>query len=232
MEKQHRNVLVLCSTQATLQITTVTMVAVTGLAGYALVDNKSFATVPLTAYVLGSAITTIPASLLMGAIGRRAGFQLGSAAGIVGGVICATAIWLANFWLLCAGMMVMGIYTAFGKYYRLAAADAASSSFKAKAISFTLAGGILGGVLGPELAKYTYDLTAGYLAQPGCPAGDADTDAARHSKALQGRKKRPVAAARRDHAATGVHRRGTGGHDVVRHHEPDDDLHAAGDARA
>ena len=163
MQKQYRNVLVLCSTQATLQITTVTMIAVTGLAGYALADNKSFATVPLTSYVLGSAMTTIPASLLMGVIGRRAGFQLGSALGIAGGVICALAIWLASFWLLCAGMMVMGTYTAFGKYYRLAAADAASSSFKAKAISFTLAGGILGGVLGPEMAKYTHDLIDNHM---------------------------------------------------------------------
>ena len=66
MEKQHRNVLVLSGCQATLQtITGATMVSVTGLAGFALADDKAFATVPLTCYVLGSAITTIPASLLM-----------------------------------------------------------------------------------------------------------------------------------------------------------------------
>ena len=89
MEKQHRNVLVLSATQATLQITGVTMVAITGLAGYALADNKSFATVPLTCYVLGSAITTIPASFLMKAIGRRAGFQVGTLIGMLGGAICS-----------------------------------------------------------------------------------------------------------------------------------------------
>ncbi len=97
MQKQYRNVLVLCSTQATLQITTVTMVAVTGLAGFALADNKSFATAPLTCYVLGSAITTIPASLLMAAVGRRAGFQAGTALGMLGGLICGLAIWLSSF---------------------------------------------------------------------------------------------------------------------------------------
>jgi hypothetical protein len=43
MEKQIRNVLVLSSTQATLQITGATMIAVTGLAGFALADDKSFA---------------------------------------------------------------------------------------------------------------------------------------------------------------------------------------------
>src|SRR5688572_14992987 len=78
MEKHHKNVLVLSCCQATLQTTTVTMVAVTGLAGYALAADKSFATVPLTCYVLGSAVATIPASFLMNGIGRCGGFQIGS----------------------------------------------------------------------------------------------------------------------------------------------------------
>lgn len=163
MEKQHRNVLVLSSAQATLQTSTVLLISVTGLAGFALAENKSLATVPLTCYVLGSAIAVAPASLLMGAIGRRAGFQCGSAAGIVGGLVCALAIWQMSFWLLCAGMMIMGVNTAFGKYYRLAAADVAIGSFKAKAISLTLAGGIAGGVIGPEIAKYTHDLIDNHL---------------------------------------------------------------------
>ena len=155
MEKQHRNVLVLSGCQATLQTTGVTMIAVTGLAGYALATDKSLATVPLTCYVLGSAMTTVPASFLMDRIGRRGGFQVGTSVGMAGAALCALAIYLAQFWLLCLGMMVMGIYTAFGKYYRFAAADAAEVSFKAKAISFTLAGGILGGIFGPEMAKLT-----------------------------------------------------------------------------
>src|SRR5688572_9086081 len=81
MEKHRGNVLVLSGCQATMQTITSAMTVVTGLAGFALADNKALATVPLTCYVLGSAITTIPASLLMKAIGRRAGFQAGTAAG-------------------------------------------------------------------------------------------------------------------------------------------------------
>ena len=163
MEKQYRNVLVLSATQSTLQITGVTMIAVTGLAGYALADNKSFATVPLTCYVFGSALTTIPASFLRKWIGRRAGFQTGTALGMIGGAICTLAMYFASFYMLCAGMMVMGMYTAFGKYYRFAAADAASESFRAKAISFTLAGGILGGIIGPEMAIRSKDLFADHM---------------------------------------------------------------------
>jgi MFS family permease len=158
LEKQYRNVLVLSGCQATLQTTGVTMIAITGLAGFALASDKSLATIPLTCYVLGSAATTIPASLLMKSIGRRAGFQTGTLVGILGAMVCSLAVYLANFWLLCAGMTVMGCYTAFGKYYRFAAADAAEISFRAKAISLTLAGGIAGGILGPEGAKLTRDL--------------------------------------------------------------------------
>src|SRR5450756_54510 len=163
MEKQVRNVLVLSGTQATLQITGATIAAITGLAGFALATDKSFATVPLTCYVIGSAITTIPASLLMKTIGRRGGFQVGTVIGMFGGAVCSLAVFLASFWLLCAGMTLMGMYTAFGKYYRFAAADAANDTFRAKAISLTLAGGMVGGILGPEMAKRTVGLFADYL---------------------------------------------------------------------
>jgi MFS family permease len=84
VEKQSRNVLVLSGCQATLQTTGTTMIAVTGLAGFALATDKALATVPLTCYVLGSAITTIPASLLMKSIGRRGGFQVGTTIGMYG----------------------------------------------------------------------------------------------------------------------------------------------------
>jgi len=162
MEKQYRNVLVLSGCQATMQTITSAMTVVTGLAGFALADNKALATVPLTCYVLGSAITTIPASLLMKAIGRRAGFQGGTAAGMIAGAVCAAALYVADFGLLCFGMFLLGIYTAFGKYYRFAAADAADVSFRAKAISLTLAGGLLGGVVGPEMAKHSSSAVVGY----------------------------------------------------------------------
>ena len=162
LEAQHRNVFVLSGCQATLQTAGATMISVTGLAGYALAADKSLATIPLTCYVLGAALTTIPTSLLMGKVGRRAGFQVGTACGMLGAAICALAIYLGDFWLLCAGTAIFGVHNASGKYYRFAAADAAQVSFRAKAISLTLAGGIIGGVIGPEMAKHTVDAVADY----------------------------------------------------------------------
>lgn len=162
MEKHRRTVALLAGCQAALQTVTTTVMAVGGLAGLALASDRSLATAPVTCFVLGSAMTSIPASLLMGVAGRRTGFQLGAAAGVFGAAICAYAMHIASFPLLCAGMIVLGMHAAFGSYYRFAAADAARPDFRAKAISLTLAGGIIGGFLGPDLANRTAGLFASH----------------------------------------------------------------------
>ena len=158
MQKTHKNVTVLAACQALLMTNNVILIALNALAGYALADNKALATLPITTYVIGAALTAIPASLMMKYVGRRTGFMTGAAAGLVGALICSWGIYIANFWLLCFGTLVMGMYNAFGGYYRFAAADAASESFKGRAISLVLAGGIVGGILGPESSKWTKGL--------------------------------------------------------------------------
>ena len=133
------------------------------LAGYALAPDKALATLPVTAYFVGSALTTLPVSLLMKRIGRRAGFTAGAICAILGSALCAWGVYAGNFWLLCAGTLVLGVYFAAGQYYRFAAADSASADFKSQAISLVLAGGIVGGFIGPETSKFTNDLVAGHV---------------------------------------------------------------------
>src|SRR5262249_58739390 len=88
----------------------------------------------------------------------------GAVIGIIGAAICSAALARADFWLFCLGTVVFGIYNAAGQYYRFAAADAASAEFKPKAISLVLAGGVVGGIVGPELSTHTIDLlSARYL---------------------------------------------------------------------
>ncbi len=77
---------------------------------------------------------------------------------MVGAAICSLALYAGNFWLLCFGTTVFGVYNAFAQYYRFAAADAVGADFKAKAISLVLAGGLVGGIVGPETSKHTVDL--------------------------------------------------------------------------
>jgi MFS family permease len=169
MTSTRRNVALLSACQALLMTNNSTLIAINGLAGLALAPHASLATLPVTGWVVGSALTTMPASLYMRRVGRQAGLIRGASVGIVGALVCALAVWLQNFWLLCAGTLVFGTYNAFGQYYRFAAADAASPDFRATAISLVLAGGLVGGILGPTTSRFTLDLvgprfTGAYLA--------------------------------------------------------------------
>lgn len=158
MSSIHRNVSLLAACQAMLMTNNSTLIAINALAGLALAPNKWLATLPVTCWVIGGAATTVPASLYMKRVGRRTGLIRGAVVGIVGALICAAAIWNQNFWLLCMGTLVWGTYNAFGQYYRFAAADAASVDFRATAISLVLAGGLVGGILGPTTSRFTVDL--------------------------------------------------------------------------
>lgn len=158
MTRSNRNVAVLAGCQGLLQINNSILVAVTGLAGYALAPNKALATLPLTMYFIGAAISTIPMSFLMKEVGRRGGFIIGALCAILTTVICAGAVYAGSFWVLCGGILGLGVYFAAGQYYRFAAADNAPVDFKSRAISLVLAGGIIGGFVGPETSKRTIGL--------------------------------------------------------------------------
>jgi MFS family permease len=155
-----RNVALLAACQALLFTNNSTLIAINGLAGLALAPYAGLATLPVTGWVLGGAIGTMPASLHMRRVGRRRGLTSGTLWGVVGALICAAAIWLQSFWLLCFGTLVFGVYNAYGQYYRFAAADVATGDFKAVAISLVLAGGLVGGILGPTTSRFTIELLA------------------------------------------------------------------------
>ena len=117
-------------------------------------------TLPTALVIVGTAIATMPASLLMRVIGRRAGFMIGACIGAVGGAIACIAIIEAEFWLLCVGTLFYGFFAGFGQFYRFAAADVAPQNFKSKAISLVLAGGVVAAFIGPQLAKTGQNLIA------------------------------------------------------------------------
>ncbi|RJF99295.1 MFS transporter [Noviherbaspirillum saxi] len=159
MNQCRKNTLILSIAQALLLVNNITLISINGLLGFALAADKRLATLPVMTYVIGAALSTIAASSFMKHYGRRAGFTVGSLFAVVGVSLGAVAVLMQNFWLLCAATLVSGVYNAFGKYYRFAAADTGPADFKSTAISLVLAGGIVGGVLGPEASKITRDLT-------------------------------------------------------------------------
>jgi MFS family permease len=152
------NVASLAACQAMLLTNNATLVAINGLAGLALAPSALLATLPVTCWVLGGALATVPASLYMKRVGRRNGLMQGAAVGILGALICAAAIWNQSFWLLCCGALVSGVYNASGQYYRFAAAEVSTPDFRATAIALVLAGGLVGGLLGPGTSRLTIDL--------------------------------------------------------------------------
>ncbi len=157
MRTSRRDIFLLSCCQALLLVNTSGLIAMNALIGYGLVSNKAFASLGATTYVLGSAAATMPASLWMARVGRRRGFMTGSVIGMAGSVLAAFALWLGSFALFCVATSVIGVYTAFGLQYRFAAAEISAPAFKAKAISLVLAGGIVGGFIGPELSRWARD---------------------------------------------------------------------------
>ena len=163
------NVGLLAACQAMLFTNNATLIAINGLAGLALAPNASLATLPVTCWVIGGAIATMSASQYMKRVGRKSGLIRGASIGVLGALICAAAVWQASFWLLCFGAVVFGTFNAFGQYYRFVAAEVAAPDFRATAVSLVLAGGLVGGILGPTTSRITVDLigpkfTGAYLA--------------------------------------------------------------------
>lgn len=153
-----RNIGLLAACQALLFTNNSTLIAINGLAGLSLAPYAALATLPVTCWVLGGAVATMAASLYMKRAGRQAGLTRGTLFGIAGALVCVSAIFLQSFWLLCLGTLVWGVYNAFGQYYRFVAADIATPDLRANAISIVLAGGLVGGIVGPATSRFTIDL--------------------------------------------------------------------------
>ena len=160
MENQKSNVGLLACCQALLFTNNVTLAAVGPLAGYALAADKRLATLPTAAYVIGGLVSTLPASLWMRRVGRRNGFLTGALFALAGSTVATAALVSSSLALLCLGTLLFGVYNAFSGYYRFAAADVASPDFRPRAISYVLAGGLVGGIVGPEASKFTRDWAA------------------------------------------------------------------------
>lgn len=158
MTRERRAVLSLAIAQALFQTAAVLVVTVGGLAGLLLAPDKALATLPIACVALGTAVATVPASLLMGRVGRRPGFVLGTLLGAGGGGVAAAAMLVGSFPLLCLGTALVGAYQGFAQFYRFAAAEAATEAFKSRALSLVLAGGVVAALAGPHLGAATRDL--------------------------------------------------------------------------
>lgn len=158
-----RNAFVLAGAQALAGGNSAVIFGSAGIIGAVLAPDRSLATLPITTYVVGLWIGTLPVGAIAKRYGRLAAFEAGALCGMLAGLVCATAVVFGSFTLLCLGTAFGGLYAAAHLSYRFAAADTASEAFKPKAIAWVLTGGVLAGIFGPQLIILTKDIFPQYL---------------------------------------------------------------------
>lgn len=169
-----RNAVVLAAAQALAGGNNTVIVATASIVGSVLAPDKGLATLPISAMVVGMWLGSLPLGWLARRYGRRTALQIGSGFGVLSGLVSYSAVIGGSFALLLIGTFCGGLYAAAHQSYRFAAADTASEAFRAKAVSWVLAGGVFAAVIGPQLVIFTKDLlapfafAASYLGQSVC----------------------------------------------------------------
>ena len=161
MSLGNRNVLLLAASQAMMLSAIVMSMSLAAILGSVLAPDKSLATLPVAAMVIGIALASLPAALLMRRFGRRAGFLIGACLGVVGGALAALGLQQHSFLLFVVGHLLLGCYQGFANYYRFAAAEAVEPARVSRAISWVIAGGVVAAFLGPQLGQWGRDWLIG-----------------------------------------------------------------------
>ncbi len=151
----NRHLLLLTFCQGLFLVNNVTFIAINGLVGLELAPYAWMATLPIMGYVVGGALAAPLVARTQARYGRRGSFQIGLAVALGSALLAAVAAQYQLFWLLMVATIVAGYYNANGQLYRFAATELTRPDWHEKAVSLVLAGGLLGAVVGPNLANWT-----------------------------------------------------------------------------
>ena len=149
------NLILLTLCQGLFFTNNVTFIAINGLVGLSMAPLGWMATLPVMGYVVGGALSTGLVAKSQSRWGRKVSFQLGLGVALFSALLAAYAAWSHNFWLLVSATVIAGYYSANGQLYRFAAAELSVESFREKAVSLVMAGGLIGAIVGPNLASRT-----------------------------------------------------------------------------
>lgn len=147
-----RNIAILLVAQMVAITATISLVTLGGIVGRLLAPSPALSTLPLSLFVVGTAMATVPAAWLMSSVGRARGFGCGAALGMLGALVSMWAMATESFPLFCLGGLLVGFSAAFSQQYRFAAAESVAEPFAPQAVSVILLGSIVGAILGPEFA--------------------------------------------------------------------------------
>ena len=133
------------------------IISLGGIVGQMLADDPSLATLPVSLYNLGLALSTLPAAWLMRRVGRRNAYLFAAVLAILAGLIATLGIMRGDFLTFCVGTALAGYYGACVQSYRFAAADTVSESMRSIAISRVMIGGLFAAIIGPQVVIWTRD---------------------------------------------------------------------------
>ena len=137
--------------------------ATEAILGASMAPSAGLATVPLTSYVVGLALGTLPIGWIARRFGRKPALLIGSLSGVFTGALATVATLIWSFPLLCVSAIFGGMYAAASQSYRFAATDGASPTLAPRLISWVMTGGVLAGILGPQLVQHTMDIWPQHL---------------------------------------------------------------------
>ena len=154
----NRHLLLLAIAQGLFLTNNVTFIAINGLVGLSLAPAPWLATLPVMGYVVGGALSTGLVAKSQQRWGRKGSFQLGLLVAFLSAALGAWAVLSESFILLVTATVVAGYYSANGQLYRFAAAELCKPDYREKAVSLVMAGGLIGAIIGPNLAIQTKSL--------------------------------------------------------------------------
>ncbi|MFQ5593677.1 MAG: MFS transporter [Anaerolineae bacterium] len=129
--------------------------AINSIVGAELSGQRAWAGVPAAVYLLGAALSAFAWGYAMDRIGRRGSLGLGLMLGVVGAGLAGGAVMGRSFFLLLAGLALMGVANAALQLGRFVAAEVHPPAERGRAISNVVIGGTVGAVFGPLLVGPT-----------------------------------------------------------------------------
>ncbi|MCB1644885.1 MAG: MFS transporter [Pseudomonadales bacterium] len=154
----YRTLGILTIAQAFAQCAPPVVVLLGGIVGTRLAPDPSLATMPIAFMIVGTALSTVPAALLMQRLGRKTGFMLSACSATLAGVLAAFAISIAEFWLFCLATMMIGSNNAFVQQYRFAVAESVPDTRVGQSLSILMLAGVAAAWMGPEVAERLHDV--------------------------------------------------------------------------
>ncbi|MAC45837.1 MFS transporter [Oceanospirillum beijerinckii] len=157
LSEQHQrgNIWRLTAAQALAGANSVVTYATGAIIGNTLAPDPALATLPISVFVVGMALCILPFGVLAKRYGRRAAFLAGTSAGIITGLLSMLALITSSFWLFCVATLFGGAYAAVALSFRFAATDGVEPKRQARALSLVMGGGVLAGIIGPQLVTWT-----------------------------------------------------------------------------